>query len=625
LTLVATILGPGSAAGQSSSFRSPAGVKGYYLPYANFIVPFEIFGIRQRVTVTNPTGAYVLLVWNDASAESDTMAWSGYRVRRTIPGIDAVPMVSGAPNGDLIGQFKARDKLTKICLSDRSFCDTDYNLLGIGGGFMFRGFRGNMRSDGSYVIDYRALWRTVPVPIADDLRAIWGSSSSQAFAVGAAGRILGYDGTQWSPLTSPVRANLNGISGSSGTSAFAAGDSCRLLRFNGSVWDTMPRPLGWARQITGTGPDTNYVPQALLTHLRAVWATSPTDAFAAGDSCRLLHFNGSAWDTLPRPTVLVAPGVSQARTTPLRGVWASSATDAFAVGDSSLVLHYDGSTWSTMALGDTTNLYALWGAAANDLFAVGDRGKIIRYNGSIWTPMESGTYRRLRAVWGASSSDVFAAGGGGEVLHYDGNVNGTWTSMSSVSPTPLKGVWGASSTNVFAAGDGAAMVRYDGANEIVDECLRCRVFLDTGNLSGFHSRYAVTAIDTTAGEYREFDESDIDEIVEITAATPPPENLEHVAVVPNPYKRSAEWDEPGRRKIHFIHLPDGAKVRIFTSSLELVRQLRLDARSNPGGLTGELEWDMRNADGREVKTGIYLYQVETTQGRSRVGHFVIIK
>jgi hypothetical protein len=607
LALAGLLAGPGSASGQTDTLRSPTGTKAYYLPYSNFLVPFQIFGIRQRVSITNPTGAYVLLVWEDPAAESDSTIWSGYRVRRSIPGINATPLTPGAPNGEVIGQLKARDMVTSICLSDQSYCDTNYSIFGIGSGFFFKGFRGNQRSDGSYLIDYRALWRSVANASARDINGIWGSSATQAFAVGPAGSILRYDGFQWTSMTSPIRANLNGISGTSATSAFAVGDSCRILQFNGTAWDTMPRPQG------------------VRKFLRAVWATTATGAFAVGDSCTLLQFNGTAWDTLARPTIEVTPGVFAARTDALSAVWASSPTDAFAAGNKGLLLHYDGSGWSPTVLSDSTNLYALWGSSPTDVFAAGDNGKIIRYNGSGWNPMESGTRRRLRAIWGTSSSNVFAAGGGGEILHYDGNAGGQWTEMSGVSPARLRGLWGSSGTDVFAAGEGGAIVHYDGTNEIVDDCLRCRVFLDTGNLSGFRSRYAVTSIDTTSIQYENYAESDVDEIVEIQPSTPPAENLERVAVVPNPYKRSAEWDLPGQRKIHFIHLPDGARVRIFTAGLDLVRELTLDSRSNPGGLTGELEWDMRNGAGNEVKTGIYLYLVETKQGRSRQGHFVIIK
>jgi hypothetical protein len=99
-----------------------------------------------------------------------------------------------------------------------------------------------------------------------------------------------------------------------------------------------------------------------------------------------------------------------------------------------------------------------------------------------------------------------------------------------------------------------------------------------------------------------------------------------VAVVPNPYKGSAEWDPPsGGRRVHFIHLPAGATVKIYTTSSELIRTLKLDSGSSPGGETGELAWDLKDEAGRTVVSGIYMYLAETPEGRTRRGHFVIIK
>ncbi len=320
----AALVGTPLVSAQPGTLQSPSSVEAYFLPYGGFSVPIVFTG--NDVNLTNATGAYVLLVWDGASVEADTTVWSGYRIRRSIPGISGRTITAGPAvgQGDVVGQFKARDRVTSLCISEHRPCDANFNLFGIGGGFFFKGFSGNRRPDGTYFI--------------------------------------------------------------------------------------------------------NYPP--------------------------------------------AQPGQAPA---------------------------------------------------------------------------------------------------------------------------------------------------------YVDACPTCRVFLDVGNLSGFTSRYAVTSIDTTSTQYEEFLESDVTQVLEVTPGTPPASNLEHVAVVPNPYKRSAEWDLPGRRGIHFIHLPDGASVRIFTSSLELVRELTLNARANPGGVTGELEWDMRNGNGQEVKTGIYLYQVEAPQGRSRQGHFVIIK
>jgi hypothetical protein len=622
--LAGLLLTPAFAGAQSGNLRSPDGVRGFYLPYDKFTVPYELFGVRGQVPLISATGAYVLLVWNDPAAESDTTNWSGYRIRRTIPGVSPSPLTAGAPNGQVAGQLKARDAITQICLSQAAHCNTDYNLLGIGGGFFFNGFRGNRRGDGTYLIDIHSEWNSMVSGAGQELRGIWGSSATDVFAVGARGLILHSSGSGWIPMVSPTPAHLNGVSGVSASSVFAVTENGAALRFDGAGWS----PVSWA---TAQDPDPTDIYQPVPLPLRSVWATSPTSVFAVGDSGSVFHYDGTQWDSLAySPSWLRG---TRATRNALLGVWASSPTNAIAVGDSGLILRCDGARCDTLNSGTRSTLRAVWGASANDVFAAGDGGTILRYNGSAWSAMPDTTHRDLRAIWGNSAGDVFAAGGAGEVLHYDGNPAGTWTPMTSVAADRITGLWGSANRNMFAVGGGGTILNYDGTNPVVDECDRCRDFLDVGNLSGFRSRYAVTSIDTTSGQYEEFLESEIrfgdadrpGDIVEILPASRPADNLERVIVVPNPYKRAAEWDLPGQRGIHFVHLPDGATVRVFTSSLDFVREMKHDARGNPGGLTGELLWDMRNADGREVETGIYVYQVETTEGRTREGHFVIIK
>ena len=163
----------------------------------------------------------------------------------------------------------------------------------------------------------------------------------------------------------------------------------------------------------------------------------------------------------------------------------------------------------------------------------------------------------------------------------------------------------------------------------VDADPDARIFIDAGAIVGFRSEYAVTSIDTIRVQNSDFYESPVDssEIVHLTPATPPASNLEQVAVVPNPFKESAEWDPaPNQRRVHFIHLPANSTVRIYTSAGELLRTLKQDPNSSPGGTTGELEWDLKNEQGNSVVSGIYLYSVHPPDGRTpKKGHFVIIK
>ena len=107
---------------------------------------------------------------------------------------------------------------------------------------------------------------------------------------------------------------------------------------------------------------------------------------------------------------------------------------------------------------------------------------------------------------------------------------------------------------------------------------------------------------------------------------PAAREVEEVAVVPNPYKLRAEWEPgDGSRLLRFIRVPNDATIRIFTSAGDLIRTLKSNQNQSPGGTTGDVPWDMRNDDGRGVVSGIYIYQIETSAGRTRKGHFVIIK
>jgi len=53
-----------------------------------------------------------------------------------------------------------------------------------------------------------------------NLAAVWGSSPSDVFAVGANGVILHYDGQSWSSMTSGITKRLSGVWGSSSSDVF---------------------------------------------------------------------------------------------------------------------------------------------------------------------------------------------------------------------------------------------------------------------------------------------------------------------------------------------------------------------------------------------------------------------
>jgi len=105
--------------------------------------------------------------------------------------------------------------------------------------------------------------------------------------------------------------------------------------------------------------------------------------------------------------------------------------------------------------------------------------------------------------------------------------------------------------------------------------------------------------------------------VEVTAGPTP--NLEHVGVVPNPYRAQEAWDQPGAHEIHFINLPVKATIKIYTVSGDLVTTLTHDDPVH------DFErWNLKNQAGRDVASGIYMYRIESAS-LSFQNRFIVVR
>jgi hypothetical protein len=150
-----------------------------------------------------------------------------------------------------------------------------------------------------------------------------------------------------------------------------------------------------------------------------------------------------------------------------------------------------------------------------------------------------------------------------------------------------------------------------------------------GPFDGFVYQYSVTAYDLVLveSEVQEVDRTTPeasawpDEVEPNSLADEKLPFLDQVRVVPNPYREGqAIWSVEA--KIQFQNLPQKATVRIFTTAGDLVRKLE-----HNGGTYqfGTVDWDLKNADGRDVVPGIYLYHVTAPNGEETSGQFVIIR
>jgi RHS repeat-associated protein len=266
------------------------------------------------------------------------------------------------------------------------------------------------------------IWYPMSSGTTSALEAVWGSSSSNVFAVGRNNTIVHYDGSAWTSMSGATHW-LYGVWGSSPSDVFAVGWAGTIDHYNGSSWTAMSSP-------------TSY-------QLMGVWGSSSSDVFAVGAGGTIVHYNGTSWSTMTSGT-----------TVDLHAIWGTSSSNVFVVGNSGKILRYNGTSWSTMTSGTTNDLYGVWGSSGSDVFAVGGSSTILHYNGSAWSQM-SGVSGTFRSVWGSSSSDVFAVGDSGVIYHYNGSA---WSLM--YSGLAFWGVWGSSFEDVFAVGDNGTVLHY---------------------------------------------------------------------------------------------------------------------------------------------------------------------
>ncbi|RKZ19793.1 hypothetical protein DRQ50_01395 [bacterium] len=106
----------------------------------------------------------------------------------------------------------------------------------------------------------------------------------------------------------------------------------------------------------------------------------------------------------------------------------------------------------------------------------------------------------------------------------------------------------------------------------------------------------------------------------VDRTTEPVAGGEGVYVFPNPLRNDAGIPGEEGRTVVFTNLPDGARVRIFTTAGDDVINLGSDNMSG-----GQIRWKSENRNGESVAAGVYLYKVEV-EGRDDLwGRLVIIR
>lgn len=295
-----------------------------------------------------------------------------------------------------------------------------------------------------------ASWAVMSSGTSEDLVDVWGTSSSNVYALAAGGALLHYNGGAWSRIDDGPLAGVaaeygphaSSLWGSSATSLWVIGGTHgpeggahSVFRYSGS---------GWTTSTFGPGE----------TYFQDLWGTSASNVVLVEADGLILRYNGSQWTDMNSGTGSF-----------LASVWGSSASSFYAVGETGTILQYSGGTWNAVASGSSADLGGVWGSSSSDVFAVGSEwgsdstshGVILHRAGGAWGPMGIGATPALLGICGSSASNVFAVGDGGTILHFNGS---SWSPWASGTTSKLNAIWGSASAGFFAVGDGGTILYY---------------------------------------------------------------------------------------------------------------------------------------------------------------------
>ena len=300
------------------------------------------------------------------------------------------------------------------------------------------------------------------------LAAVWGSGKNDVWVVGAQGRVIHWNGADWTPAPTPTTQTLYAVWGSGPNDVWIASSPGVIFHGTGfsggtAIWSPLP-PIADYALVSGS--------RGKL--LRTIWGTSASDVWISGENFTqksgqpqesswrsVIVDGGAAWKPMSNcPTTGTCPSIS--------AMWGSGPEDIWAVGPSGAALHTKGiaagdggvPNWTAFDSQASGELRSVWGSGPGDVWAVGAGGTIRRYTTGAerWTIVASPTKEHLNAIWGTGPNDIWAVGDHGMLLHYDGTHWTTSTAAFAVGPKPhLRGVWGSGPNDVWAVGDGIVL------------------------------------------------------------------------------------------------------------------------------------------------------------------------
>jgi hypothetical protein len=217
-------------------------------------------------------------------------------------------------------------------------------------------------------------WRMVHQGLPGALLSVWGTSSTDVWAVGGDAldgtgpTVIHFDGESWSRHPTPqLQGNLWWVFGFDGGPIYMGGEGGVILRYEPATdqYTLLDTP----------GTDTVF----------GIWGASPDDVWAVGGASDATggfawRLSGDTW--MPEPSLPVDVPTNAA----IWKMYGTSSSDAWLVGSNGVALHWDGASLQQGDTGVGTSLFTVH-ASEGRYVAVGGTasGIIVEYEDGAWT------------------------------------------------------------------------------------------------------------------------------------------------------------------------------------------------------------------------------------------------
>lgn len=227
-------------------------------------------------------------------------------------------------------------------------------------------------------------------------------------------------------------------------------------------------------------------------NLLGIWASGPSDVWAAGTLGTVVHYDGTTWSAVPT-----------GRKETIRSLWGNGPANVWLAGTNDFVMHSQASTlktgtWDVYDAFDGTNIACpisgLWGSATRGLWGT---LQCLNYSSVFPTPtntvlhssgwqtdggptweseyqsvsIASNTWQ-VNAIFGFGEQDLWVGGSGGIVFHRRGNTGGDsgiddtnqWAEINSRAAVGINSIGGSGPNDVWMVGDLGLVRHWNGAS-----------------------------------------------------------------------------------------------------------------------------------------------------------------